>query len=88
MIENKLRYETFTEFCNRAYELRELYCIQDDTPPFLMELYREYIYSHKYHKRYEEAINNLCWEWLLSNCYEEVNINDLYSMLGQIKKGK
>ena len=84
----KLNYSTFTEFCDRAYELRELYNIQDDTPPFLMEIYRIYVYSHNFDKRYGNSINNLCWDWLLSNCYEEVNINDLYSMLGQIKKGK
>ena len=87
MIDKRLQYNSFTEFCNRAKELRGLYAIKENTNPFLLEKYRDYVYSHRYNSRYEEAINNICWDWLLSNCYEEVNINDLYSMLGQIKKG-
>lgn len=88
MIKSEMKYKTFTEFCNRAYELRELYDIQVDTPLFLMEQYRNYVYLHNCDKRYGERINDICWDWLLSNCYDEININDLYSMLGNIKKGK
>lgn len=88
MIKKEMKYDTFTEFVNRAEELREMYAIRDNTPSFLMDEYRNYVYSHVFKSRYEDAINNLCWDWLLSNCYDDVSINDLYSMLGQIKKGK
>ena len=88
MINKKMSYETFTEFCERAYELRELYDIQDDTPPFLMDIYRAYVYSHNFSERYGDSANDLCWDWLLSNCYDEIDMNDLYSMLGNIKRGK
>lgn len=83
MIE-EMKYETFKEFIERAYELRELYNIREDTPSFLMKTYRDYIYSHKY-PRLTEVINNICWDWLLSNCYEEVEINSLYCIYGQVK---
>lgn len=83
---DKMKWETFTDFVNRAYELRDLYCIKDNTPSFLMDKYRDYVYSHKYYRN-SEAINNICWNWLLSNAYEDMPINDLYSMLGNYKRG-
>lgn len=88
MIKKEMKYQTFTEFCDRAYELRELYAIDDDTTPFLMDIYRAYVFSHNFDKRLGNAANELCWDWLLSSYYDEMDINDLYSMLGQIKKGK
>lgn len=83
----KLKYGTFKEFIERAEELRSLYDIQEDTPSFLLDKYRNYVYSHDYHNRYTEAINNACWDWLLSSCYEYKSLNDLYALLGQVKGG-
>lgn len=84
-MKKELEYQDFYEFCERANELRDLYAIKSDTPSFLMFKYRDYIYSHDYKSRYSETINNMCWTWLLSTTYEEMNINDLYSLLGIVK---
>lgn len=87
MIADNMKWETFSEFCNRANELRELYQIRVDTPSFLLKEYRDYIYTHDY-GRYSDLVNGKCWEWLLSNVYEPMSKNDLYSVLGLMRKGR
>ena len=88
MIDDRLKYEDFEDFCKRAKELRDLYAINDRTPSFLMKQYQDYIFSHYYGKRYTNMINSICWAWILSTTYEEVPINDLYCVLGKYRRSK
>lgn len=85
MIKEKMKYTTFTEFCNKAIYLRELYAIKSDTPFLVLKAYRDYVYSHNF-GNYTMMLNNKCWEWLLSKPYEPMEVNDLFSILGNIKK--
>lgn len=88
MISEAMMYEDYEDFCKRAVELKKAYAIRSSTPFFLIGIYRDYIYSHKEGTRYDETLNNKCFEWILSTTYEPMDINDLYSMLGQIRRGK
>ena len=89
-IKEKLKFETFTEFCERADEILEAFKIATMYPTFSIKEYKNYIYiSHKFSKNSERDIGakDKCWEWLMTYKYEYMNKNDLYSTLGQLKKG-
>lgn len=87
MISEAMMYEDYEDFCKRADELKKAYAIRSSTPFFLIGIYRDYIYSHKQGTRFDETLNNKCFEWILSTTYEPMDKNDLYSMLGQIRRG-
>lgn len=90
-LKEKLKFETFTEFCNRADEILEAFKIATMYPHFSISEYRKYIYNqHKFSDNYERDMlaKDKCFEWLMSYKYEDMSINDLYSVLGQLKKGK
>lgn len=90
-LKEKLKFETFTEFCNRADEILEAFKIATIYPRFSINEYKNYIYKgHKFSDNYERDMlaKDKCFEWLMSYMYEDMSINDLYSVLGQLKKGK
>lgn len=85
----KLKFETFTEFCNRADEILEYFKIAIEYSTFSMIEYKNYIYKeHKFSNNRERDITakEKCWEWLMTYKYEDMNKNDLYSYLGQLRK--
>lgn len=89
-IKEKLRFKTFTEFCERADEILEAFKTAIECKMFREIDYKKYIYSHKFSDN-EIRNNNVkekCWEWMMSYKYESMSKNDLYSILGQLKKGK
>lgn len=90
MIE-KLKFETFTEFCDRADEILDAFKVIALMPTFKINLYKEYIYNkHNFsdNKERDMLAKDKCWLWIMSYKYETMDKNDLYSTLGQLKKGK
>jgi hypothetical protein len=87
-ISKKLQFETFEEFCNRADELLEEYKLELIDDKINMLNYKRYIYSRKFCNN--ESLNltaiEKCFEWIMSYEYEKLNKNDLYSLLGKIRK--
>lgn len=84
-----MKFETFTEFCQRAEEIREWFTKLYKINELKALKYKKYIYSHKFTNNAicNESCQNKAWEWCLSLIYEEVPLNDLYSTLGNIPKG-
>lgn len=90
MIE-KLKFETFTEFCDRAYEILDAFKVITMMPTFKIKQYKDYIYNHHTFSDNEHRdmlAKDKCWLWLMSYKYEKMDINDLYCTLGQLRKGK
>lgn len=89
-MKEKLLFETFTEFCDRADEILAHFKIALDNPRFDLEKYQKYIYSHNFSDNRDRDIGakDKIWEWLMTYQYEEMNKNDLYSTLGQLRKGR
>ena len=51
--------------------------------------YKNYIYyQHKFsnNDRVDLAAKDKCFEWIMSYEYEKLSKNDLYSLLGKIRK--
>lgn len=89
-LKEKLKFETFTEFCDRADEILETFKIAVIYPTFSLNEYKNYIYKqHKFSENYERDMlaKDKCWEWLMTYKYEYMNKNDLYCVLGWIGKG-
>lgn len=88
-IKEKLKFKTFTEFCERADEILEAFKIATMYPHFSISEYQRYIYKqHKFSDNYERDMlaKDKCFEWLMSYKYEKMNKNDLYATLGWIGK--
>lgn len=88
---DKLKFETFTEFCDRADEILATFRKAIIIPSFKPSLYKQYIYNkHKFsdNKERDMLAKDKCWLWLMSYKYEPMDKNDLYSTLGQLRKGK
>ena len=89
-VKKQLMFETFTEFCNRADEILNAFKIAIIYPRFSVNEYKNYIYKqHKFSDNYERDMlaKDKCFEWLMSYKYEDMEKNDLYSVLGFLKKG-
>ena len=84
----QLEFNTFEEFCNRADEILNTY-IKNESIINKHE-YKEYIYSKKLDQdeKIDNAMKDKCFEWIMSYEYDEIRLNDLYSLLGKAKKGK
>ena len=83
-------FETFTEFCDRADEILNAFKIATMCPRFSIKEYKNYIYKqHKFSLNSERDMlaKDKCYEWLMSYQYEYMDKNDLYSVLGFLKKG-
>ena len=90
-IKEKLLFKTFTEFCARADEILEAFKIATMYPRFSIIEYKNYIYKqHKFSMNNERDMlaKDKIFEYLMSYKYEYVDKNDLYSVLGFLKKGK
>lgn len=90
-IKKKLRFDTFTEFCSRCDEILNNFKLAMMYPTFSMSEYKNYIYyEHKFSLNSERDLlaKDKIFEYLMSYQYEYVNKNDLYSVLGFLKKGK
>lgn len=90
-IKKKLRFETFTEFCDRADEMLKYFQLAMLYPNFSMNEYKNYIYyGHKFSMNSERDLlaKDKIFEYLMSYKYEYVAKNDLYSVLGFLKKGQ
>lgn len=86
----KLEFKTFTEFCARADEILRTFKIVTLIPTFKITEYRDYIYNqHTFSDNQERdmLVKDKCWMWVMSYKYEPMAKNDLYSVLGQLKKG-
>lgn len=82
----ELEFTDYEDFCNRADEILKAYTKCKNT--LIRKAYKEYIYSKQFNTNLEDALKDKCYEWILSGEYEKVSKNDLYSLLGMIKKGK
>lgn len=90
-IKQRLRFATFTEFCDRADDMLKDFQLAMMYPNFSMSEYKHYIYyEHKFSKNSERDLTakDKIFEYLMSYKYEYVNKNDLYSFLGYLRKGK
>ena len=90
-MKEKLIFETFTEFCDRAYEILDAFKVMTMMPTFKITTYKNYIYNdHKFSNNSERDMlaKDKCWMWVMSYQYEKMDINDLYCTLGQLRKGK
>ena len=88
-LKEKLYFKTFAEFCDRADEILEAFKIAVMFPTFSISEYKHYIYNqHKFSDNFERDMlaKDKCFEWLMSYKYEQMNKNDLYSVLGWIGK--
>ncbi len=89
-MESKLKFNTFTEFCNRAEEILEVFSYLMTTNKFDWIKYKHYIYEeHTFsdNKERDMLAKDKCWLWLMSYKYEPMELNELYCTLGQLKKG-
>lgn len=89
-MKEKLKFKTFTEFCERADEIKDIFAIMVETKLIKLINYKNYIYyDHKFSEfeSRDMLIKDKIWEWVMSYKYEFMNKNDLYSVLGQCKKG-
>lgn len=86
----RLRFETFTEFCNRCEEIKKVFALMVEMNLIKLIDYKNYIYyEHTFSASTQRDMlaKDKCWEWLMSYKYEPMNKNDLYSVLGNLKKG-
>ena len=89
-MKEELQFKTFTEFYARADELLRKFAKAVESNNITLNEYRTYIYEeHYFSDNYErdQLAKDKCWMWLLSYEYEPMAKNDLYSVLGQLKKG-
>jgi hypothetical protein len=84
---NVLQFTDFEDFVNRADEI--IYTYMKYKNEIDLMAYKDYIYSKKLNDNpaWDNAIKDKCFEWIISYEYEDITINDLYSLLGVIKKG-
>lgn len=90
-LKRKLKFETFTEFCSRCDEILQTFQIAMMYPTFSLNEYKNYIYyEHHFSLNSERDLlaKDKIFEYLMSYKYEYMNKNDLYSVLGFLKKGK
>ena len=90
-LKEKLKFETFTEFCERADEILESFKLITQHPKFSISEYKNYIYhAHRFSKNNcrDLAVKDKIFEYLMSYKYEYVSKEELYMLLGQIQKGK
>ena len=88
---DKIKFKTFTEFCNRADEILDNFCMLEYDNKIDIKKYKDYIYKeHKFSDNIERdlLVKDKCWCWIMSYKYEEMEKNDLFSVLGQLKKGE
>lgn len=86
----KLLFETFEEFCERAEEILEAFKQAVLVPSFFHN-YKEYIYNKHIlseNENLDRQAKDKCWMWVLSYKYEKIDKNDLYCILGAIKKAQ
>ncbi len=84
----ELEFISFEDFCNRADKILCTYIRNKKDIPLLE--YKKYIYDKKLNddEKLNEAMKDKCFEWIMSSEYDEISMNDLYSLLGMEKKGK
>jgi hypothetical protein len=82
----ELEFVDFEDFCNRADIILKTYIKY--RKEIDRKAYKEYIYSKKFNTTIDDALKDKCYEWILSSEYELISKNDLYSLLGMIKRGK
>ena len=90
-LKEKLKFETFTEFCDRADEILNTFKIITMYPRFSITEYKNYIYyAHKFSRnvRRDMAVKDKIFEYLMSYKYEYVSKEELYMLLSQLQKGK
>lgn len=88
-LKEKLQFETFEEFCSRADEILNAFKVAVQNPRFSWKEYKNYIYhQHKFsHSHIKDLMaKDKCFEWIMSYQYEYISKNDLYSILGILKK--
>ena len=87
-LNKKLQFETFEEFCSRADEILHEFTMAMYKNQFKLLDYKNYIYKHKFsnNDRVDLAAKDKCFEWIMSYEYEKLSKNDLYSLLGKIRK--
>lgn len=90
-LKEKLKFDTFTEFCERADEILEAFKIIVMYPKFSIKEYQNYIYyGHKFSKNAhrDTAVKDKIFEYLMSYKYEYVSKEELTMLLSQLQKGK
>lgn len=87
-ISKKLQFETFEEFCSRADEILEEFIEATNKKQLRLLDYKNYIYKHKFcnNESLNLAAKDKCFEWIMSYEYDKLSKNDLYSLLGKIRK--
>lgn len=84
----RIKFNNFADFCSRAYDIRETFGFLVDNKIITIREYKNYLYREKEFSNNRERdllIKDKCWLWLMSYKYEPMDINDLYSLLGQFK---
>lgn len=83
-----LEFDDFNDFCNRADKI--LYTYTKYKKNINLTEYKSYIYNKTLssNEQLDNAMKDKCFEWIISLEYDDISINDLYSLLGLEKKGK
>lgn len=84
----ELEFNDFEDFCKRANKILSTFMKYENE--ISLTSYKKYIYNKKLNEnpKLNEALKDKCFEWILSSEYDDISMNDLYSLLGMIKKGK
>ena len=88
VIVKRLKFGSFNEFCDRAKDIKEIFGFCIDNKIITIKEYKNYLYKeHRFCNSDDKdlLIKDKCWLWLMSYKYEPMDINDLYSLLGQFK---
>ena len=87
----KINFETYSEFCSNCDDILNDFTMASLFPTFNLKHYRDYVYlDHSFsdNKKTDEMVKDKIWEYLMSYKYDYFNKNDLFSVLGMLKKGK
>lgn len=88
-MDEKLMFETFEDFCKRANDILHTFEKELNKKTISIVEYKKYIYeNHKFSDNRERDMmaKDKCWNWIMSYKYEPMSKNDLYCVLGQMKK--
>lgn len=82
----ELEFTDFEDFCNRADRILQVYI--ENKSQISIRAYQNYIHTKTFtdNEKINEAIQDKCFEWIMSSEYEKISKNDLYSLLGLLRK--
>jgi len=90
-MKEELEFDDFGDFCNRADKILESFKERVKKEEISISDYKRYIYEeHKFcdNELMDMTAKDKCWQWIMSYEYEPMDKNDLFCVLGNIRKDK